>query len=138
VFHPQTARAGHFRGLRAVEESQRVANITPLADKGLWKSGGWRILGGAFAIGQLCSQEAAQNRIARQPLGPSLLGFLFAQFGNLAQKPRLNLRLHFDTVEFFLDFHGVTTQRGFSVDVLATGKSGFQANLRRNSIVTGL
>src|SRR5450432_2095885 len=66
----------------------------------------------SLAVGHLCSQEAAQNRIARQTLGPAPLRFLLAQFGNFAQKPLLNLRLHLDTVEFLLGFHGVTTSRG--------------------------
>jgi len=70
------------------------------------------MLSGSFAVGHLCPQEAAQNRIARQALGPSPLGFVLAQFGNLAQKALLNLRLHLDTVEFLAGFHGVTTSRG--------------------------
>src|ERR1035438_842451 len=68
--------------------------------------------GGSVAVGHLCSQEAAQNRIARKALSPPLLSSLLTQFGNFAQKSLLNLRLHFDAVEFFLVLHGVTTSRG--------------------------
>jgi len=73
---------------------------------------GGRLLGGSFAAGNLGSQEAAQDRIARQSLEPSSLGFLLIQFGNFAQKPLLNLRLHLDTVESFPGLHGVTTSGG--------------------------
>jgi hypothetical protein len=67
---------------------------------------------GRWDVGQLCPQETAQNRIAHQALSPSLLGFLLAQFGNLAKKPHLNLSLHLDAVVFFTGFRRVTTSLG--------------------------
>src|ERR1700722_7743079 len=73
------------------------------------ESSGWVV---PFSGGNLCFQEAAQNRISRQSLCSPSSGLLFTPFGNFAQQLFLNPGLHLDTIEWLLDSHCVTTSRG--------------------------
>src|ERR1700678_1217299 len=107
--------SGTTKGRMGAEESQEKAakNVRHRAPLNAAMStyaplqglGGRGMLRGPQDVGQLCPQETAQNRIAHQALGPSPVGFLLTQFGNLAKKLLLNLCLHLDAVEFFTWFH---------------------------------
>jgi hypothetical protein len=47
-----------------------------------------------------------------QSFSPNPSGFLFAEFGDLAQQTLLDFGLHLDTVEFFVLLQFFTTSRG--------------------------
>jgi hypothetical protein len=47
-----------------------------------------------------------------QSVAPAPRGFLFAEFGDLAQQTLLDLGLHLDAVELFVLFQFFTTSRG--------------------------